>query len=505
MADKVSPQSLSDLITGGSPKAEAPADGQTVLKNIRAKYPQYSDMSDQALASAVVKKYPTYRDALGDIASPPNLLQRGYRAAKDVVAKAGQYTPIDALRALASTASGGAVSPPKPLVSNEQAEKYSEYVTPILLTAPLTAGGGAAGSVAARGAGMLPRLLPAAGRVAGSSAGGGLMAAGEGTSIPKGVGYGALGGAVGEGVAAGLGKAGQAFTPAIRRKEAARIGQEVGRAAGLPSLTEQQLYDFARTPEGKKILDAAFSQGKEGVGRRLSTPIAGVGRATEKLRVPELSSKPLSLDEALKELQNVGKGIGQAQGLARSTGQAAAAQEYGEARAALLKAVAQRDPQAATLLDKTLADYSKGRAYLKLISQSLDENGRLDTGKLMRLVNEQAEKLSNRFGPAWPGVRQSLTRGQGLPARIDRPLRSPTSLRGLASWLPGGTRYHAGPGYLAPGTLSPQARALIDAVYGSSPIATAGTLLGADWLRRRLPGGHSGFPTDILEGMAEGG
>jgi hypothetical protein len=51
-------------------KTEAPSDGLAALKNIRAKYPQHADMKDQELASAIVKKYPAYKDVLGDIAAP---------------------------------------------------------------------------------------------------------------------------------------------------------------------------------------------------------------------------------------------------------------------------------------------------------------------------------------------------------------------------------------------------------------------------------------------------
>jgi hypothetical protein len=50
------------------------AESAMVMRNLRAKYPEYGDMTDQALAAAVVKKYPQYQDVLGDIAHPPNVV-----------------------------------------------------------------------------------------------------------------------------------------------------------------------------------------------------------------------------------------------------------------------------------------------------------------------------------------------------------------------------------------------------------------------------------------------
>jgi hypothetical protein len=63
---------------------------QEALRTFRAQYPQYNDLSDQALAQKIISKYPEYKDALTGIAAQPS---------PDVVARDAQEAatapPID--------------------------------------------------------------------------------------------------------------------------------------------------------------------------------------------------------------------------------------------------------------------------------------------------------------------------------------------------------------------------------------------------------------------------
>jgi hypothetical protein len=250
-------------LTVGGPKAETPSDGPTVLKNLRSKYPQYSDLSDQALASSIVKQYPTYRDVLGDIATPPNLLQRGWRAYQGRVESAlkGKSDLAESAKQATGYAPKGAVQSP------EEIRRDAKLLAPILATLPLTGGGGAAGSALARGAGMLPRALPAAGRIAGSAAGGGISAGGEGRSIPLGAILGTVGGLTGE--------------------------------AGMTALSR-----LARTPQGVKVLAELWKRWKGQTGAAPPAPIL-YGPTGRPIPRPTIQAPKARTDQALERAREL--------------------------------------------------------------------------------------------------------------------------------------------------------------------------------------------------------
>lgn len=440
----------------------------------------------------------------------PSFLERlrgGAGAVRDVatsaVAKAGQYTPIDAAQAILSKLTtprqnlsglvtnqqpSGLVPMPSPLVPDESATEYAKAFVPqtgaqlgadvgLMLTGfgPL-----AKVAKAAKAGQVARRAIPLAARVGGATLGGAGGAALAGEDPVAGGVLGGGGALVGEGIGAAA-KAGpqvvkriagrlgektglvtesaesaarKAFNAAEKAKgtvaqqmvqgtqasqEAARVGQAMGsvlQQAGVPGMTtktQQELYELARSGKGKQALDTMFEKAKTVInkrlgGRKLYIPEMGSVSKTAPSTVLGPNGQPitqrtmrkglLTLDEALTELQNAGKGISQQVGIQRSTGSRQAALRYGEAREALINAVKKVDPAAAKVLDQALTGYRMGRSYVSLVEKSLDKSGRLDPAKLTANVNKYAEKLQKAFGNSWKSAESALTNGRRVPTQV---------------------------------------------------------------------------------------
>lgn len=426
-------------------------DGGLVLKNIRTKYPQYGDMTDQALASAVVKKYPQYTDVLSDIASPPSVVQRGYRAVKGAVAKpfelagdldvAVSKMPEGPLKQFLG-GGGRMLHSETPAEAKQHAAAISENLTPILLTAPLIGGGSALGSAASEAAGVLPRLLPAAGRVAASTLGGSLIGAGEGKGAVRGAEEGALGGTLGEAAGAASTRVGQAIPGLVRKVEGSRIGQAMSKV--FPELQASSSKELSGLVEnGQTLIDNWFNGPKGLVNTALKQ------RGVTAIKVPELGGgKALTLDRALDELSGL-------RGMDRF-----------KARGALIARLEQLAPGSGQTLDQALSRRAAQRAYLTVLTKGMDpKTGQLDTSRVMRYVNANVAKLKRFFGADWPAAQGALLRGQRFPAQADLPafsLHAPG--RGVMNLVRG--RYAGSP---QPLQLGSGVQAAIDAL-GQSPV-----------------------------------
>jgi hypothetical protein len=280
--------------------------------------------------------------------------------------------------------------------------------------------------------------------------------------------------------------------------------------AGVPGMsaqTQEELFQLARGGKGKETLDKMFAQSKEAItqrlkGRKLYIPEMGGQSVTRPSVILGPNGEPiaqrtmhkglLTLDEALTELQNAGKGISQQVGLQRSTGSRQATLRYGEARAALIKAVAAVDKPAAQALDRALTGYRQGRAYLGLVEKSLDPSGRLDPTKLTANVNRMTEKLKRSFGGMWPQAEQTLTQGQGVPALVPPRWTPPAPI----------------PSPLAPRpSVRPGVQTGIDAAMQSPALmlpALGGASLLAGPLLRHTPGVRGLHMDEALDAMADG-
>lgn len=410
------------------------------------------------------------------------LLRRGYEGLKS----AASY-PFE-LAGKLDVASG--IKTPEQAAS--RAKMYGGLTTDLALTAPFTGLGGLAGEALSAGG----RLLPAVGRIAGSAAGG---AATEGLgggspttgAITGGLAAGALEGA-GALVPKGLDVARRAYGKAtgsadravdlakrtLSAKEAERVGKEAGEVIPGLGVKGPDLHKLTLGGEGRQILNAQFKASLEGVDAALKN-----ARIT-KIKVPELSDQPMTVREAVDALQLVGKGMGQAPAGARSVGQRFAALDYGAARQALVQRLNQVVPGAGDQLSQALQRSAQGRAYLKLVGQSLDRSGQLDPAKLAANVNKYAGVIADKFGPKAPQMTKALTGGKPLPVAVPKP-PGPTTTPSL------------GPaGMLAADVLGTQPGAR-EAIMGMGEGA-------GKFLLRHVPG-HSYLPIELEEGYGGDG
>lgn len=166
---------------------------------------------------------------------------------------------------------------------------------------PMEAGmllGTAGAGRALKGAGQLRQ---AAGRVAGSAAGGELGSQIEGSETGRGAAWGAGLGLVGEGIGAVGGKAARSLPGAktrIAEKDAAALGQRLERdAPGLPGArTSAELHEMA-SGGGRATLGARKEVGIQ----KIEAALQG-----QRLNIPAVSDVPISLREANRALSEVG-------------------------------------------------------------------------------------------------------------------------------------------------------------------------------------------------------
>jgi len=428
---------------------------------------------DDALPPGVTPYQPTFLERLRSGAGAvrdtvTSAVQKPFDLAGDLDVYLGIKTPEDAKSRAESYA--------KALVPQTGSQLGADVGLTLAGVGPL-----AKVARAARAGQAASRVIPVAARVGGAALGGAGGAALAGEDPVAGGVLGGAGALVGEGMGAAV-KAGpqvvkrvagrlgektglvtesaesaarKAFNAAEKAKgtvaqqmvqgtqasqEAARVGQAMGsvlQQAGVPGMTtktQQELYELARTGKGKDALDAMFGKAKTVIekrlgGKKLYIPEMGSVSKTSPSIVLGPNGQPitqrtmrkglLTLDEALTELQNAGRGISPTQtGLQRSQGSRQAALKYGEAREALINAVKKVDPAAAKVLDQALTGYRMGRSYVSLVEKSLDKNGRLDPAKLTANVNKAAEKLQKTFGNSWKSAESALTNGRKVPTQV---------------------------------------------------------------------------------------
>lgn len=396
-----------------------------------------------------------------------------------------------------------------PETAAKRAKLYGGITTDMALTAPFTGGGSALGTLASQALGKGAAVLPAAGRVLGSAGAGGTIAGLEGQSIPKGAALSGVAAGLGEGANVALPKAidtgrrlaGRALgrgteeagakaaakateqtaadlaKETLRSQTGHRVGTEAGQVIpGLGVTSGKDLHRLAVGGEGRKILNDQFGQTVAGIDQGLKAQrITGI-------HVPELGDGPMTIREAVDALQLVGKGMGKAPAADRSVGQRFAALDYGKAREALVARLNQVAPGAGDQLSEALTQSSRGRAYLKLIGQSMDPNGQIDPAKLAKNVNRYAGQLQDRFGSAWPQMQKTLTGGQALPMTVPQVPKGP-------AWQPQAVPPTPTPSLGGAGMLAAD-------VLASQPGAREGVIGGAlnlsqvPGLMRHLPGGH---------------
>jgi hypothetical protein len=275
-----------------------------------------------------------------------------------------------------------------------------------------------------------------------------------------------------------------AMTDAIRGAQTNEVARGVGQALPELKTTGEGLFDLVRGGKGKAAMDRVFKDA-------LSAAEARLGG--KKLSIPGLSESPLSLNEAVKAVQESGKGIGQSVGLGRSETARQAVMRYGEARDALIGALKKMDPGAAQIVDAALIRYRQGRGVLSALDKSFDKSGNLDTSKLLATVNKGAEKLMRQSGAKFPEIESALTGGQKIPVAIPKPpqfAKEPFEPRGrLETILKGPQAPSITIGGRTFPTVAPKGtEAVTGASGGAFPTATLGAGAGLmDWLQSFNP------------------
>ena len=338
----------------------------------------------------------------------------------------------------------------------------------------LTGGAQAAGAAAGAGAAKLgvpaviQKAAPFLGRTVFNAAQG-AAAPPEGMGRGTGAALGAAGGALAEGGGKIAERALQTVTPLVQKAETARIGKEVGQV--LPEMgtaSGPEMFKLARQGEGRQIRTDLLTGMKKVVDSRLGG---------QELTVPALGSAPMPFQTVLDKLERLGDKAFPKWGTVNlSLNDQATMKEarrlYGQARAAIPAELDRLSPGAGQLFDQSYKRAAAQGAYLELLDESLDKNGRLDTSKMMKLLNEAPERIAQQFGQYWPQLQQILGRGQALPVRVDEPFRG-TSPR---SWVHGilSPRYEAGPGAREPLAIPPVGKAALSATGGRFPLETIG-------------------------------
>jgi hypothetical protein len=362
-----------------------------------------------------------------------------------------------------------------------------------MVTIPM--GGQVAGNLARSAPALVQKFAPLLGRLATAAGLKSGEAATKGQSPLGGAIKGTAGEAVGEAIPPVLSRAlGVVARPLVSR--AAKAAQDVAqRATGasqtdavaqgvgqvLPELksTGKGLFDLVRGGKGKEAMDTVFKSAKDAAEARLGG---------KQLSIPGLSDRPMSLDEALKALQESGRGISQQVGLARSEGAKQATMRYGEARDAVIGALKRIDPGAAQIMDAALTRYRQGRGVLGILDKSFDKSGELDPTKLLANANKMAEKLRRSSGAKFPEIESALTGGQKIPVPVPTP--APFEPRGrLETILKGPQAPSVRIGGRTYPTVPPKgAQEAAGAIGGSFPAATLGAGSGiADWLKNMNP------------------
>lgn len=464
-------------------------------------------------------------------APPPaekGLLRRGWEGLGEAGSTAGRalYSLANPAKPYAADLSGGRYAAERGRAGTDPAiptrEQYGEVGKfaategPLLAaTGALTGGGGALGKLSAEALGVLPRALPAAGRILGSAAAGGGQAGLEGQSVGKGallsgaaagtmeganvlapkavdLGRRVVGRALGHGTEDAAAKAAAKATEqtaadlakeTLRSQTGHRVGTEAGQVIpGLGVASGKDLHKLAVGGEGRQILNQQFKQTLEGIDQGLRTNrITGI-------HVPELGDGPMTVREAVDALQLVGKGMGKAVAAERSVGQRNAALDYGKAREALVTRLNQVSPGAGDQLSAALTQSSRGRAYLKIIGQSMDPNGQLDPAKLAKNVNKYAGQLQDRFGSAWPQMQKTLTGGQALPMTVPQVPKGP-------AWQPQAVPSTPTPSMSGAGILAAD---VLAAQPGNREAVIGGAMSLLPSVMSHLPG-HNYLPLEIME------
>lgn len=183
-----------------------------------------------------------------------------------------------------------------------------------------------------------------------------------------------------------------------------KIAERVGKA--LPELAGfgDDLFNLSRGEAGKKVIDETFGAAKAAIQKRI-----GAG----KLWVPEINpSEPITLEAATEALTMLGGRIGNApSAVARSAGQGQAAFNYGAAREQMVQALDMVSPGTGAMWDAAMKQRSAARAYMTLVSKSLDSSGVLDLSKLARNYNTFYGSLQRKLGPYYDEVTTALLQG----------------------------------------------------------------------------------------------
>jgi hypothetical protein len=322
-------------------------------------------------------------------------------------------------------------------------------------------GGLAGGGLAAGAPKMIQAVAPAVGRILGTGAVG-AMAAPEGRQLQGGLSA-AGGAALGEGLGAAISKGlqqvahplikraakegfeaaetqrkgtweglneiarqlwdasqakGQAFNKSMQKSldmiGVSQVADKVGKILPELSVFGDDLFALSRTKAGKVAIDRVFDTAKEEIKRRI-----GGGKA-QWIQIPTLSPDRMSLDDAMAALTRQGGHVGKGVGLERSASQSMGAFDYGKARAEMVSELNRLDPahEAGQIWDGVMKARSAARAYMTLVSKSLDPSGVLDTRKLATNVNKMAQALETKMGPYYDEIEGALLAGQKAPVAI---------------------------------------------------------------------------------------
>lgn len=379
----------------GEEKVESP---NKVIANIRQKYPQYGDMTDQQLSAAIIKKYPQYKDVLGAESQPNETVSnvgKLYRGAHNALS----YLPRKAFEGTGQLDVWSGIKTQEQ--ADARAKAYGDFIADTLIATPVIAATGGLGALG-RAVPYVGRLLPAAGRILGSAGLGAAQSAATGESPLSGAEWGAAGGAVGEGVGKGLQavrkvyRGGKSLLPSVLAPE---TSQKLEDAAEVIYNNEanritKKVEEALRSPHYFNTKDPIIGAhgGHRAIESYLDTALSRLekssvkGGETSRFIIPGSgSSRALSLKEATDALIALRDAADSLGGSAASWKAAQLWKQYEAGVTEIAKTLSTRNPTKpllGTYYRQILANVGSKRAVIRAIENSLDSSGtRLDPVK----------------------------------------------------------------------------------------------------------------------------
>lgn len=401
------------------------------LAAVREKYPQYADMSDDQLGSALAAKYPAYADLASPAPSAGDTRSTGARLYQDYAAKPATNLLSKILEpalrfATAPLVDASRVAQGEPLgqVARTSATIFGEpkgsaasvadpLAQAIVPQTPLQAGmtvgtlGAAPAARAIPAVGRLAAAHPALTRILGAAAGGEAGNQVEGGTPGKGALIGGTTTALGEGLGALMSRLRPALPGgkgAVNAADARRIGETVEDI--VPEL------GGVRTTEGIRAMtegggQAALGQAKEGTTRAVEgainarPPMYGMPGT---IQVPALGPAPMPLRAANDELSDIGARAFSRNPLDRNFNGVDQRRLYGDVARDISSGIGTAGgAEAAGAHEATQGAYSAGSKMLDFFKKSgvSDNDGFLAVAKMQRLLNnpKNAAILERHMGP----------------------------------------------------------------------------------------------------------